>query len=95
MCDGRGEDLPAAMVDTGLCNNSVARWLVGLVQFLRRIRRLQSHATKYSLNSYHLRFQMVFWLFWYILGWCLKLFGTKCTDSLIPGLKGESLFLDL
>ncbi len=29
------------------------------------------------------------------LGWCLKYFGSKFTDSRIPGLKGESLFLYL
>ncbi len=46
MGDGKAEDLPAAMVDTGLLNNFVARWFVGLVQFQRRIRTIESHATK-------------------------------------------------
>ena len=32
----------------------------------------------------------------YVLFWIrLNLFGIDCTDSHIPGLKGESLFLDL
>ena len=52
MGDGRAEDPPAAMVDTGLLNNFVVRWFVGLVQFLRRIRTIESHATKYSLILY-------------------------------------------
>jgi hypothetical protein len=46
MGDGRAEDPPAAMVDTGLLNNFFARWFVGLVQFLCRIRTIESHATK-------------------------------------------------
>jgi hypothetical protein len=29
------------------------------------------------------------------LGWCLKYFGSKFTDSCIPGLKEESLFIYL
>ncbi len=43
MGNGRAEDPPAAMVDTGLLNNVVKRWFVGLVQFLRRIRTIESH----------------------------------------------------
>ena len=55
MGDGRAEDPPAAMVDTGLLNNFVARWFVGLVQFLHRIRTIESHATKYSLILYEIK----------------------------------------
>ena len=51
MSDGRAEDPPVAMVDTGLLNNFVPRWFVGLVQYLRRLRTIESHTTKYSLNS--------------------------------------------
>ncbi len=52
MGDGRAEDPLAAMVDTGLFNNFVVRWFVGLVQFLRRICTIESHATKKSLISH-------------------------------------------
>ncbi len=47
--DGRAEDPPAAMVDTSLLNNFVGRWFVGLIQFLHRIRTIESRGTKYSL----------------------------------------------
>ncbi len=47
-------------------------------------------------------FRWFFWLSLYkkivpspFLGWCLKYFGSKFTDSRIPGLKGETLFLYL
>ncbi len=46
-------------------------------------------------------FQMFFLLSLYknfirspFLGWCLKCFGSKFTDSRIPGLKGDSLFFN-
>jgi hypothetical protein len=48
MGDGRAEDPPATIVDTGLLNNFVARWFKGLVQFLHRIRTIESHGTKNS-----------------------------------------------
>ncbi len=59
--------------------------------------------TKFTVNGFvGSLFQMVFWLSLYknfvrslLLGWCLKYFGGKFTDSCIPGLKGESLFLSL
>ncbi len=60
MGDGRAEDPLAAMVDTSLLNNFATRWFVGLVQFLHRIRTIESHATKYSLISYDRR-GSIFW----------------------------------
>ena len=50
---------PDAMVDT-LCSQIIysQEGFGGLVQFLRIIRRVQSHANKYPLNSY--LFLMVF-----------------------------------
>jgi hypothetical protein len=47
---------PDAMVDT-LCSQIIysQEGFGGLVQFLRIIRRVQSHANKYPLNSYNFR----------------------------------------
>jgi hypothetical protein len=41
------------MLDTGLVDNSVARGVFGPGLFVRRILYTQSHATKYSLNTYY------------------------------------------